>query len=207
MAAPLLHVGVQFLRFRLQHNQRFNGGLISTPRQLWRRASKPTESAQPEENVTSAANTTSLLRTEDPPKISKWDDPYRKWKDKEDVILGDIDPIVLLTKGILHSQRYMDGERLTVEDEEAIFEKLLAYHPHSEDKIGCGLDSIMVDRHPQFRFSRCLLVLRLDDGWIDFSYKSALEHIFEISTHLMQKDLFDSILKVEVVDVCYPVTY
>ena len=40
--------------------------------------------------------------------------------------------------------RYMDGERLNAEDEKAVVEKLLAYHPHAEDKIGCGLDSIMV---------------------------------------------------------------
>lgn len=41
--------------------------------------------------------------------------------------------------------RYMDGGRLTVEDERAVVEKLLAYHPHSEDKMGCGLESIMVN--------------------------------------------------------------
>lgn len=40
--------------------------------------------------------------------------------------------------------RYVDGERLTAEDEKAVVEKLLAYHPNSDDKIGCGLDSIMV---------------------------------------------------------------
>ncbi|GJV10899.1 hypothetical protein Tco_1352440 [Tanacetum coccineum] len=39
---------------------------------------------------------------------------------------------------------YLDGERLTQIDEKTVVEKLLAYHPHSEDKIGCGLDSIMV---------------------------------------------------------------
>ena len=38
----------------------------------------------------------------------------------------------------------MDGEQLIVEDEKAVVEKLLAYHPHYEDKIGCGLESIMV---------------------------------------------------------------
>ena len=45
---------------------------------------------------------------------------------------------------IFPNVRYMDGERLTVADEEAVVEKLLSHHPHSEDKIGCGLDSIMV---------------------------------------------------------------
>ncbi|KAH1097025.1 hypothetical protein J1N35_013946 [Gossypium stocksii] len=41
---------------------------------------------------------------------------------------------------------YKDGERLTVADEEAVVEMLLHYHPHSEDKIGCGLDSIMLSQ-------------------------------------------------------------
>ncbi|KAG8377466.1 hypothetical protein BUALT_Bualt08G0035900 [Buddleja alternifolia] len=70
--------------------------------------------------------------------------------------------------------RYMDGERLTPQDEKDVVNKLLAHHPHSEDKIGCGLDSIMVDRHPQFKHSRCLFVVRTDGGWIDFSYQKCL---------------------------------
>ncbi|PWA38697.1 Copper amine oxidase, N2/N3-terminal [Artemisia annua] len=70
--------------------------------------------------------------------------------------------------------RYLDGERLTQTDEKTVVEKLLAYHPHSEDKIGCGLDSIMVDRHPQFRNSRCLFVVRKDGVWIDFSYQKCI---------------------------------
>ncbi|MFQ6661162.1 hypothetical protein Gotur_029409 [Gossypium turneri] len=73
-----------------------------------------------------------------------------------------------------HLLRYMDGERLTVADEETVVEKLLRHHPHSEDKIGCGFDCIMVDRHPQFRHSRCLFVVRTDGGWIDFSYQKCL---------------------------------
>lgn len=40
--------------------------------------------------------------------------------------------------------RYMDSERLSAEDEKVVVERLLAHHPHSEDKIGCGIDSIMV---------------------------------------------------------------
>ncbi|CAL9174655.1 unnamed protein product [Musa hybrid cultivar] len=99
---------------------------------------------------------------------------YRRWKDKEEEILKDIEPIRILTKEILHSDRYGDGERLSAEDEKEVIEKLLTYHPHSEDKIGCGLDSIMVDRHPQFGNSRCLFVVRTDGGWIDFSYQKCL---------------------------------
>lgn len=49
--------------------------------------------------------------------------------------------------------RYMDGGRLTVEDEKLVVEKLLAYHPHSEDKMGCGLESIMVSAGLYVSFS------------------------------------------------------
>lgn len=49
--------------------------------------------------------------------------------------------------------RYMDGERLSAEDEKEVVEKLLVYHPHSEDKIGCGLDSIMVKCNLFMQFS------------------------------------------------------
>ncbi|XP_010540381.1 PREDICTED: protein DCL, chloroplastic-like [Tarenaya hassleriana] len=106
---------------------------------------------------------------------ARFEDPfYRKWKDVEAEILRDIDPITFLVKEILHSERYEDGERLTYDNENFVVEKLLAFHPHSEDKIGCGLDFIMVDRHPQFRHSRCLFVVRTDGGWIDFSYQKCL---------------------------------
>ncbi|XP_077210247.1 DCL protein (DUF3223) [Tasmannia lanceolata] len=126
-------------------------------------------------NVSNAAVTDDDLTKATPPFYSRTDHPdYRRWKLIEDEILKDIDSITLLTKDILHSNRYMDGERLTTEDEKAVVEKLLAYHPHSEDKIGCGLHFIMVDRHPQFRNSRCLFVVRTDGGWIDFSYQKCL---------------------------------
>lgn len=40
--------------------------------------------------------------------------------------------------------RYMNGEILTMEDERAVVENILIYHPDYEDKIGSGLNSIMV---------------------------------------------------------------
>ncbi|CAN7022128.1 unnamed protein product [Brassica rapa subsp. trilocularis] len=49
-----------------------------------------------------------------------------------------------------------------------------SYHQYSKDKIGCGHDFIMVDRHPQFRHSRCLFLVRTDGGWIVFSYQKCL---------------------------------
>ncbi|XP_010237314.1 protein DCL, chloroplastic isoform X2 [Brachypodium distachyon] len=67
------------------------------------------------------------------------------WKAAEAEILRDVKPVVDLVKDILHSGRYGDGEVLSPDDQKFVVEKLLAHHPCSEDKIGCGLDAIMVN--------------------------------------------------------------
>ncbi|KAF4383985.1 hypothetical protein F8388_018737 [Cannabis sativa] len=146
MANPILLRGSPLLRLRLQlYHYRLSPSFISPPR--WHLLSTAAiDSTRPEEKASSStANSGSLHSVKDSPKYQRWNDAdYRQWKNKEDEILKDISPIILLTKDILHSGMYMDGERLTPEDEKAVVERLLAYHPHAEDKIGCGLDSIML---------------------------------------------------------------
>ncbi|XP_062098005.1 protein DCL homolog, chloroplastic [Humulus lupulus] len=175
MAAPMLLRGFPLLHLRLQlYHYRLSACCIPPPR--WHLCTAAIESTRPEENTSSSTdNSGSLHSVKDSTKYQRWNDAdYRQWKNKEEEILKDISPIVLLTKNILHSGLYMDGERLTPEDEKAVVERLLSYHPHAEDKIGCGLDSIMVDRHPQFSHSRCLFIIRTDGAWIDFSYQKCL---------------------------------
>ncbi|XP_028772590.1 protein DCL homolog, chloroplastic-like [Neltuma alba] len=171
MAARLLLSGIQGLNY-----QGITGGIGARPHPVcrsiayWRQA---------EEKV-SGVNMGSL-RANSPtpsPREATWD--YRKWRNKEAEILRDIEPILLLTKHILHSPRYMDGERLTVEDEKAVADNLLAYHPRFQDKVACGIQSIMVDRHPQYQNSRCLFVVRTDGGWIDFSYQKCLREYIRL---------------------------
>ncbi|XP_047306286.1 protein DCL homolog, chloroplastic [Impatiens glandulifera] len=167
MAAPLLFRAIPILRLRLHHNRVD----ISTLNLRQRFSDVETT----EDSSYGGRSKASLNATKDPLNYSEYEtSDYRKWKNEEEKILRDIEPITFLAKEIIHSNRYMDGERLTSEDESVVVEKLLAYHPHSKDKIGCGLDSIMVDRHPQFRHSRCLFVVRRDGGWIDFSYQKCL---------------------------------
>ncbi|XP_050365053.1 protein DCL, chloroplastic [Argentina anserina] len=172
---PMLLRSLSLLRVRLHHH-RIGFGLASAPTRRF----FCTESirAAEESSSSSSADSSTLrgvLSVNEAPKYPRWDDPdYCKWKDKEGEILRDVEPIVLLAKEILHSDRYMDGEQLTDEDEKVVVERLLAYHPHSEDKIGSGIDSIMVDRHPQFKHSRCLFVIRTNGAWIDFSYQKCL---------------------------------
>lgn len=176
MAAPLFLRGFPLLRLCPHHqHHRFAVGIL-TPRPH-SAVPEPSTTHQDEHKSCSSqsSQTTTSLSVKDPPKYPRLNNlTFRKWKEKEKDILRDIAPIIQLTKDILHSDRYRDGQVLTAEDERAVVEKLLSYHPHSEDKIGCGLGSIMVDRHPQFRCSRCLFVIRIDGGWIDFSYQKCL---------------------------------
>ncbi|RDX58112.1 Protein DCL-like, chloroplastic, partial [Mucuna pruriens] len=193
------------LRVCLHNYQRFTDGAVAARHRPWCSAAANLPSDEAEEKTISGSisNRSNARKGE----YRRWEDEpdYRQWKDKEEEILRDVEPVLLLAKDILHSRRYMDGERLSVEDEKVVVERLLAYHPQSEDKIGCGLESIMtvelglllfefacqrsalvtlqsrvnagygyVDRHPQFRQSRCLFVVRTDGGWIDFSYQKCL---------------------------------
>ncbi|TKY75010.1 DCL protein [Spatholobus suberectus] len=151
MASPLLLRQALLLRVCVHNYQRFTAGDVAARHRLWcsAAANLPSDEADEKTSSGSISNSSNARKAQYPSSHARWeDDPdYRKWKDKEEEILRDIEPIVLLAKDILHSRRYMDGERLSVEDEKAVVEKLLAYHPQSEDKIGCGLESIMVFIH------------------------------------------------------------
>ncbi|KAB1220239.1 Protein DCL, chloroplastic [Morella rubra] len=93
-----------------------------------------------------------------------------KWVDWEDRILEDTVPLVGFVRMILHSGKYQSGDRLSVEHERTILERLLPFHPESEKKIGCGIDYITVGYHPEFERSRCLFIVRKDGELVDFSY-------------------------------------
>uniref|UniRef100_A0ACD5XQN8 Uncharacterized protein n=1 Tax=Avena sativa TaxID=4498 RepID=A0ACD5XQN8_AVESA len=119
------------------------------------------------------------------------------WKEAEAEILRDVKPVVEFVRGILHSDRYGNGVFLSPDDEKVIVEKVLAHHPRSEDKIGCGLDAIMVNKHPEFRRTRCLFISRTNGDLEDFSYRKCLRAYIEraypshadrfIDKHLPQK--------------------
>lgn len=102
MAAPLLLRGIPLLRLRLHHH-RLAAGIFATPRRPWCTAA---EQNRADESLSPADNPTAAWSARDPPKHPRWEDPdYRQWKDKEDEIRRDIEPITSLTKEILHSDR------------------------------------------------------------------------------------------------------
>ncbi|XP_022133006.1 protein DCL homolog, chloroplastic [Momordica charantia] len=92
------------------------------------------------------------------------------WVDWEDKILEDTVPLVGFVRMVLHSGKYGSGDRLSLEHEKTILDRLLPYHPECEKKIGCGIDYITIGYHPDFESSRCLFIVRKDGELVDFSY-------------------------------------
>ncbi|KAL6216640.1 hypothetical protein ACLB2K_009861 [Fragaria x ananassa] len=153
---PTLLRGISLLRLRLHHERLSFGFAAAAPSRRACCTESIRVSAAAEESGSSSAENSTVLRVKEAPKYPRWEDPdYCKWKDKEGEILRDVEPIVMLAKEILHSDRYMDGERLSAEDEKIVKERLLAYHPHSDDKIGCGIDSIMASEYDDFLCIKC----------------------------------------------------
>jgi hypothetical protein len=102
MAVPLLLRGIPLLRLQLHHH-RLAASIFATPRRPWCTAAEPTRA---DESLSPADNATAAWSARDPPKHPRWEDvDYRQWKDKEEEILRDIEPITALTKEILHSDR------------------------------------------------------------------------------------------------------
>ncbi|XP_031496364.1 protein DCL homolog, chloroplastic [Nymphaea colorata] len=93
-----------------------------------------------------------------------------RWVNWEDRILEDTVPLVGFVRMVLHSGKYQSGDRLSMEHEKKIIERLLPYHPEVEKKIGCGIDFITIGFHPDFENSRCLFIVRKDGLAVDFSF-------------------------------------
>ncbi|GLT58564.1 hypothetical protein SLA2020_314470 [Shorea laevis] len=98
-----------------------------------------------------------------------------EWIDWEEQILQETVPLIGFVRMILHSDKYVSGDRLIPEHEKIIVDRLLPYHPGAEKKIGCGIDYITVGYHPDFEGSRCLFIVRKDGELVDFSYWKCLK--------------------------------
>ncbi|KAJ1436714.1 hypothetical protein SESBI_04017 [Sesbania bispinosa] len=138
MANPLLR---NFLlhRLRLHNYQRFIAGAVVAPHRhrLW---CSTTASSSPSEQENEKTSSATHAHYSNPAlcKDLRLDAPDFQWKDEQEEILSDIESTVMLAKCT------RIGSVLSDEDEKAVVEKLLVYHPDYEDKIGCGLESITV---------------------------------------------------------------
>lgn len=103
-SSSLLLRGLPFLRRRLQlHRHGLNAASrLTQPR--WPLCTTAGEPAAADGGAAPSSDEISGVR--EALKYSRWNDPdYRQWRDKEEEIFKDIEPIFLLAKDILHSSR------------------------------------------------------------------------------------------------------
>ncbi|KAK1370536.1 DNA-directed RNA polymerase [Heracleum sosnowskyi] len=58
---------------------------------------------------------------------------------------------------------YNDGDPLATDDQGYIIEQILNFHPNKVEKMGAGINYVMIDKHSSFQNSRCLHIVRTDD--------------------------------------------
>ncbi|XP_052621483.1 DNA-directed RNA polymerase V subunit 1 [Lactuca sativa] len=94
----------------------------------------------------------------------------------EQEILADIEPIMLSIRRIMSQEGYNDGDPLSAEDQTYILENVFNHHPEKAQKMGAGIDYVMVTKHTLFQDSRCLFIVSTDGRKEDFSYRKCLEN-------------------------------
>ncbi|KAK1370597.1 hypothetical protein POM88_036689 [Heracleum sosnowskyi] len=72
--------------------------------------------------------------------------------------------------------RYNDGDPLATDDHGYIIEHILNFHPNKVEKMGAGINYVMIDKHSSFQNSRCLHIVRTDGHKEDFSYIKCLKN-------------------------------
>lgn len=70
---------------------------------------------------------------------------------------------------------YNLGDTVLNKDQEVLMD-LLLYHPEASEKLGEGVDYMMVDMHETFP-TRCFNVVGLNGGMVDFSPYSCVKNM------------------------------
>ncbi|KAK7317354.1 hypothetical protein RJT34_01506 [Clitoria ternatea] len=98
------------------------------------------------------------------------------YSSEEQDVLKDIEPIMQSIRRIMQQQGYNDGDPLASEDQCFVLENVFEHHPDKENKMGAGIDYVMVSRHSSFQDSRCFYVVLKDGSREDFSYLKCLDN-------------------------------
>ncbi|XP_076906212.1 uncharacterized protein LOC143562222 [Bidens hawaiensis] len=95
----------------------------------------------------------------------------------EQETFNEIEPIIQSIHRIMHHKGYNDGDPLSADDQTYILENVFNYHPEKAQKMGAGVDYIMVDKH--MKGSRCFYVVSIDGRKEDFSYLKCLKNFIK----------------------------
>ncbi|CAK8539379.1 unnamed protein product [Lathyrus sativus] len=97
----------------------------------------------------------------------------KQWKSaiRNNITVNDIQKLTTASRVILN--KYPIDEILGEKDKSTIM-RVLHFHPRKNEKLGSGLQDIMVGWHPKFTDSRCFFIIRTDGTVEDFSYRKCI---------------------------------
>jgi hypothetical protein len=75
-------------------------------------------------------------------------------------------------------KKILNGHRMgyiLTGDEDTFIRDLIALHPATEDKIGCGIDHIEIRPDPDYGTTRCFHIIRPDGSSTDVSYQKCID--------------------------------
>ncbi|KAK1370494.1 hypothetical protein POM88_036586 [Heracleum sosnowskyi] len=96
--------------------------------------------------------------------------------DDEQELLVEIEPIMQSVRKIMDQPGYNDGDPLATDDQGYIIEHIFNFHPNKVEKMGAGINYVMINKHSSFQNSRCLHIVRTDGHKEDFSYIKCLKN-------------------------------
>uniref|UniRef100_A0A7N0RC08 DNA-directed RNA polymerase subunit n=1 Tax=Kalanchoe fedtschenkoi TaxID=63787 RepID=A0A7N0RC08_KALFE len=103
--------------------------------------------------------------------------PVETFTPEEQEILSVVDPMVQSIRKILHYSGYNEGDRLSADDEAYLLNEVFSHHPNKAEKMGAGVDHVLINKHGTFQRSRCFYVSRTDGIQEDFSTRKCLMNL------------------------------
>lgn len=102
---------------------------------------------------------------------------------------GEIKKVVTTMRRILRYSGYKSGDRLGPEDQEEVL-NIITHHPSKDSKIGCGVDYIMIDTHPDHQVE-CFFIVRTDETRSDISFRKCIKGMIQAKYPAHEKEILD----------------
>ncbi|CAM8925461.1 unnamed protein product [Rhodiola kirilowii] len=103
--------------------------------------------------------------------------PVDRFTLEEQEILSIVEPMAHTITRILHHSGYNEGDRLSADDEAYLLNQVFNYHPNKAEKMGAGVDHVVVNKHSTHQNSKCFYIIQTDGHQEDFSTRKCIMNI------------------------------
>lgn len=87
------------------------------------------------------------------------------------------------------------GHQIETKDQEILLDLLIRGHPEADEKVGCGVSYIFVDRHPRCNH-KAFMVMRKDGTTDDFSFMKCIRRIMKEEINKAKNEPKESVMQI-----------